>query len=440
MKMPRKPLRRVEAGFGMSDAGTEPNKLTGRRLVPFLAGYALGNTGDMFTQVAVLWTGLSLSGRAISLAGLGGAWTLASAVMGLASGPIVDRFNRRNAIIWMHGCLALLSLGLFALAQTGHIRMWHLWAYLVGQSAFGVPLDFAVDSILPDLVSKGRLVRINGLLQSWGMTDNLVEAAVSGIVLAVWGPAPIFLFNGVMYLFGSAGALFVPEAAGVAGDETKPDCWRPLADLRITIRYIIRERLLRRYIPLRQADGLIFAPLFFMAPLVSSTLGWGSQGYGFFQSLTIGGVLTGSLLASSVGSGWPKVKMWIGGQMLYACGFLTLGIFLHVAHPTHPILPALAYGAFFVFGFGCTGGRVYQSSLYQEILPPEHRGRVFGIGGFVGGALQPLTLSLAMLLVDRSGVGIVLVGLAVILLALNVTKVLLLPLREQDWLLSRPHE
>ncbi len=413
----------------MTEAQGERNELANRRLVPFLAGYALGNTGDIFTQIAIFWTGLSLSGKAISLAGLGGAWTLASAVMGLISGPIIDRFNRRNALIWLHACLALLSLGLFALAQTGHIRIWHLWAYLVGESAFGVPVDFAFGSLLPDLVNKKRLVRINGLLSSWGMTDNLIEAAVSGIVLAVWGPAPIFLFNGIMYLFGAASALLVPETAGLASSEPRSERWRPMADLRLTLRYIVRERLLRRHILLGQVGSLIFAPLFFMAPLVATALGLGSEGYGFLQSLTLGGVLAGSLLASSIGTEWPKVKMWLGGKILYALGFLALGLFFD---------PILAFIAFFLFGLGCTGGRVYQGSLYQQILPSEHRGRVFGIDGFIGGALQPLALSLAMLFVDRSSVGVVLIALAVALLVQTLSQSILLPLHEKDWILAKP--
>ena len=139
----------------------------------------------MSTQVAIFWTGLSLSGRAVSLAGLGGAWRSASAVVGLVSGPIVDRFNRRTALIWLHGCLALLRLVLFALGQTGFVRMWYLWPYLIGESLFGVPCGTAFDSILPDLVHKDRLVRMNGLLSSWGTTDNLAEEAVGGVVLAV---------------------------------------------------------------------------------------------------------------------------------------------------------------------------------------------------------------------------------------------------------------
>ena len=419
----------------MTEAGGERNGLANRRLIPFLTGYALGNTGDIFTQVAILWTGLSLSGKAISLAGLGGVWTLAIAVMGLVSGPIIDRFNRRNALFWLHGLLALLSLGLFAFAQFGHLRMWHLWVYLVGESMFGVPADLAFDTILPDLVRKDRLVRINGLLQSWGMTDNLIEAAISGVVLALWGPAPIFLFNGLMYLFGAAAAVFVPESAGIAAQTRDAGGWHPWRDLRLTTRYVVRERLLRRSILLGIAGSLIFAPMFFMAPLVSSALGMGSEGYGFLQSLTLGGVLAGSLLASSIGTRWPKVKVWVGGLILYGVGFLVLGILVHASFA---LASLAAFIVFFLFGLGCTGARVYRTTLFQQMLPSAHRGRVFGISSFVQSLPQPLAIAAAMLFVDLSGVGLVLIGLGGTVLLLAATRIALLPMREQDWVLSSP--
>jgi len=292
----------------------------------------------------------------------------------------------------------------------------------------------AFDSILPDLVRRDRLVRVNGLLQSWGMADNLVEAAVAGVVIALWGPAPVFLFNGVMYLFGSAGALFVPRGAGAAQEHHDGE-WHPLCDLRLTVRYVLREQLLRRSILLGVVGSMLFGCLFFMPPLVAQALSAGSEGYGFLQSLTLGGVLAGSLVASSIGARWPKVKLWIGGQVLYGLAFLVLGIFLHWGYAFAALA---AYLVFFLFGLGCTGGRVYYATLVQQMLPSAHRGRVFGISGFVDSVSQPLALTVAMLFVDRSGVGPVLIGLAGLTVLLSATRIALLPMRDRDWVLAAP--
>ncbi len=409
--------------------GNTHHPLPGRRLVPFLIGTALGNAGDLFTQVAVFWTGLSITGTALSVAGLGGVWTLCAAVAGLVSGPIIDRFNRRTLLITFHSLLALLCFALVALAQTERLLLWHLVAFLAAEAIFGTPVTAAFTALLPDIVPAGRLVRVNGLLSSWGMADNLVEAALSGLVLALWGPAPVFLFNGIMYLVGGAAAAFVPYRVGTPPRRAAASRWRPLADLAYALRFIARERLLRRIIPLDFFSDVLFAPLFFIAPLIAAALGWGSEGYGYFQSLTLGGVLAGSLIASSIGANWPKVPMWIGGMVLFSVAFLALGVWM---------VPTVALGVFFLFGLGVSGGRVYGHTLVQQVLPSGLRGRVNGIRSFLGGVLQPLSLAVAMARIDDVGVRPVLIGLSLLMLAVAAGYTVWVPLRERDWTLSDP--
>jgi DHA3 family macrolide efflux protein-like MFS transporter len=406
-------------------------RLPSRRLVPFLIGIALGNAGDIFTQIAVFWTGLSISGTALSIAGLGGVWTLGAALAGLVSGPIVDRFNRRNLLITLHALLALFCFVIFAFSRIGALRLWHLWLFLIGEALLGTPVSAAFSAMLPDIVPKDRLVRTNGLLSSWGMADNLAEAALSGVILSLWGPAPIFLFNGAMYLVGAAAALFVPRHFGTPHKEQGKLRWRPIYDLRYSLRYIAQERLLRRVVTLSFLSGIAFAPLFFLAPIVAAAIGMGSEGYGFFQSLTLGGVLAGSLVASSIGTKWPKVPMWIGGTILFSLAFLALGV-----HMT----PTAALVVFFLFGLGVSGGRVYAQTLIQQVLPSKIRGRVNGIQAFLGGVLQPVSLAVVMALIDVSGVERVLIGLSILMLAIAACYLLLLPIREKDWVLSEPQD
>jgi len=407
------------------------DQLPSRKFAPFLIGTALGNAGDVFTQIAVFWTGLSITGSALSIAGLGGIWTLCAAITGLVSGSIVDRFNRRNLLVYFHMALALLCFAIFAFSRSGTLTMWHLWCFLVGEAVLGTPVNAAFNAILPDVVHRDHLVRINGLLSSWGMADNLIEAALSGIVLAVWGPAPIFLFNAMMYLVGAAAALFIPRRVGTLHKEHDKPRWRPIRDVRNSCRYIAREKLLRRLIPLDFFSDMVFAPLFFIAPVVSNAIGMGSQGYGFFQSLSLGGVLAGSLVASSIGTKWPKFPMWIGGTILFSFAFLALGIHM---------VPAVALVVFFLFGLGVSGGRVYGHSLIQQVLPSKIRGRIKGIQSFLGGVLQPLSLAVVMAMVDVTGVDRVLIWLSALMLAIATGYLLLLPRHEKDWVVSQPQE
>ncbi|MFC2095990.1 MFS transporter, partial [Candidatus Bipolaricaulota bacterium] len=348
-------------------------QLSKRRLVPFLVGTALGNAGDIFTQIAVFWTGLSITGSALSVAGLGGIWTVGAALAGLVSGPIVDRFNRRNLLVTLHALLSVLCFVVFAFSVSGSLKMWHLWIFLIGEAVLGTPVTAAFNALLPDVVPKDRLLRVNGLLSSWGMADNLLEAFFSGAILALWGPAPIFLFNGIMYLVGATAALVVPKHAGMPRKHRMRDRWRPIQDVRYSVRYVLQERILRRALILGFFGSLVFAPLFFIAPIVVTSLGKGPAYYSYFQTLTLLGVLVGSLVASSFGTKWPKVPMWIGGTILFSLAFLALGIHLT------PLM------ALILFGLGVSGGRVYGQTLVQQVLPSGIRGRVNGIREFLGG-------------------------------------------------------
>jgi len=392
-----------------------------------LTGRALTDTGGTFSQIAVFWTALSLTGSAISVGSLGGVWTFSMAVMNLISGAIVDRLNRKVLMIILDGLLGVISLALFALAASGVLQIWHLWLFLVAEAVFGMPSALAYRTLLPDLIDKEKLLRVNGAMSSWGKVDNLVEAVLAGIILKLWGPGPIFLINAITYFLGAVSPLFIWT---LKTRSRKPSTrWRPLADLRFTARYLLKERLLRRYALLNLSTGIVFAPLFFMAPLVAKAVGAGSEGYGFFQSLTIGGLLAGSLLAATIGAHWPKVIVWLGGAALYSLSFTVLGCWLSIP---------IAFAVFFLFGLGWTGGRVYLGTLVQQVLPSAHRGRIMGITSFLGGVLQPLSLSLAMVFVDRAGLGTVLVALGALNLGMVGLSACFLPLREEAWTLSTP--
>ena len=197
----------------------------------------------------------------------------------------------------------------------------------------------------------------------------------------------------------------------------------------MTLRYIRSESLLTRVVTLDFLSDLAFAPLFFLPPIVAAAVGMGAEGYGFFQSLTLGGILAGSLFASSFGTKWPKFLTWIGGNLLFAVAFLVLGL---------RMTPTVALIVFFIFGVGASGQRVYGATLVQQVLPSKIRGRVRGIQGFLGSVLQPVSLAVFMAAVDASRVDRVLVWLSLGLLLIALGYLLLLPRRDDAWIVADP--
>ena len=213
-----------------------------RRIIAFLTGQAINDAGDTFSQIAVFWTALSLTGSAISVGSLGGVWTFSMAVMSLISGTIVDRFNRKGMLILLQGLSGMVSLAMFALATAGALQSWHLWVFLIAGAVLGRPSALASYTLLPDLIDNEKLLRVNGVLHSWGGIDNLVEAALAGVIIKLWGPGPIFLIDAITYFLGAVSPLFIWHLKTRTHEPSER--WRPLAELRFTTRYLSKERLL----------------------------------------------------------------------------------------------------------------------------------------------------------------------------------------------------
>jgi len=393
-----------------------------KRSIAFLASQAFVNIGDTSSQIAVFWTALSIGGSAISLGTLGAAWTLTMAVMGYISGSVADRFDRKTLLVVLESLLGFLSLIMFALASAGILSLWHLWVFLLAESILGTPFSFALSTMLPDLIGKERLLRVNAALGSWGQIDNLAEAAIAGIIIAAWGPAPIFLIHGVTFLVGAAGALLVRDPRKYA-DAVLPK-WTLGEDLRIVVHFFRSNRVFLKNTILSSVGDLAYAPLFYAGPLVASVVGSGPEGYGFFESLMIAGTLATGLATTVLASRLPKAKSWVMGSLLFSSMFVVLGFWL--SYPG-------ALVAFFLIGVGLSGGRLFGKTLVQQALPSEVRGRISGIEWFVGGALQPISISLAMLLVDRGDLRWILVGLGAFLVCTALVRATILPLDDHRW-------
>lgn len=395
-----------------------------RRTTAFLVSQAFVNVGGRLTQIAVFWSALSLGGTALSVGALGASWTFVMAVVGLVSGSLADRFSRKTLLIVLESLLGILSLSIAMLAFFDALDLWHLWAFLLLESILGTPVSMAFSALLPDMISEARLLRLNAVFGSWGQIDNLVEAALAGVVLGIWGPAPLFLIHGVTYLIGALGAFLAVEPRSQP-HHASDSRWTPVSDLRVTVAFLRSKKLFLKNILLEALEDLCYAPLYFVAPLVAASVGSGPEGYGFFEGLMMVGMLVASLAASTVASHLPKVKTWLIGTGLYSMAFAFLGF--RMTYST-------ALVAFFVVGLGMVGGRIYGKTLVQQALPSTVRGRITGASWFLTGILQPASVALAMMLVDRGSLSTILISLGLAMTGLTIVRAVLLPLADAAWI------
>ncbi len=161
-------------------------------------------------SVAVAWQVYQLTHSALALGYTGLALFLPGLLFMLAAGHVADRFDRRKIILACYGlqaaCTAtLLWLTMHGTGRTaaGAVRIWPIYAVLLGIGlgrAFSGP---AASALLPSLVPPGQFVNA----VTWGatvnQTANMAGPAVGGLLFTLSLTGALARWNGagLVYCF-----------------------------------------------------------------------------------------------------------------------------------------------------------------------------------------------------------------------------------------------
>ncbi|HEY7737574.1 MAG TPA: MFS transporter [Candidatus Limnocylindria bacterium] len=165
----------------------------------------LGQTGSTFGDglsfVAIAFAVLQIGGTATDIGLVFAAYSLPNVVFLLAGGVWADRLPRNLVMIGSDTIRATVQAGLAVLLLTDALQVWHviIAAGLHGAaSAFFVPASVG---LMPQVLSPGRLQQGNALMAISRSAAFVVGPALSGILVAAFGPAIVFAIDGVTYLF-----------------------------------------------------------------------------------------------------------------------------------------------------------------------------------------------------------------------------------------------
>lgn len=228
----------------------------GTPLGRFIAASGLANLGDGVALVAWGWLATQLTRDPLLIALVPVALKAPWFVFSLPAGIVVDRIDRRRAIL-AADLLRMVAYGAAALAVwqalpiadpplrgTGRPTVFALVALCAAVvGAAEVLRDNAAQAMLPALVSGGGLERANGRLWSVELVmNNFAGTALAGMLIGVSLALP-FVVN------AAAMAAAAGLVAGLRGDFTsrpaaaRPPDWR--AELREGLAYLLAHRVLR---------------------------------------------------------------------------------------------------------------------------------------------------------------------------------------------------
>lgn len=347
-------------------------------------GQAISIFATVAASFAAIWYITESTSSAVWLSLASMAALLPVAILSPFGGVAADRYNRKHIVLLADGSAGFFSLILALVVMSGHLSvplMLLLLAVRTGGQAFHGP---AMTALMPHLVPKRHLMRINSMDQSITSLSTIVGPALGILLYTYVGLHGVMLLDAFCAAIACLCLANVKVKANISPNNNHDSVF---AELREGATFIYKDKGLRSLMLLIMFTMLLFMPVASLDPLMVYEH---FKGDGFQASLVEAvfgiGLLIGSAVILVWGGGTKRIPLVIVsgivlGLALAACGFLQSDQF-----PLFAVLVGVTAAA---IGF-------YNAPIMpilQNKAPDEKFGRVMGI--FLAGSslAAPLGLS-----------------------------------------------
>ena len=396
---------------------TESESMPGwkKQVTVFLVGQTVTTFGSMLVQYAILWhlTLTTKSGTILALAAVFG--FLPQAIVSIFAGVWADRVNRKIMIIISDSVITLATLTLALFMFSGIHDLWLIFLVMAVRSAgTGVQMP-AISALVPQIVPKDKLLRINGINSSLNSSLTILGPIAAAGLYASFSLEAILIVDVITAVIGIFLLLTVSVPTLVrASSAEKPSYF---TDLKEGINYVFTHELVRWVIAV---FGIVF--LLIVAPSNLSPLmivrNFGSEVWmltvlelAFGVGALLGGALM-AIFASKINRLWTIITTSV------VFGFLAIGL----GFTTNLVM---FYILFFIIGLIVPAFSTSAFTLLQETVEPERQGRVFGFVGIVMAVAMPIGMSVLGPLADIVSVEILLIATGAATVVIAVVAVLL---------------
>jgi len=346
-------------------------------------GQAISVLTSAILQTAIIWylTQKTSSPMVITLATLSG--YLPRAVLGLFTGPFIDKYNRKHILIYSDLIIALAALILAIISLNGELPIFAIYIVLFIRSLGAAFHSPALNAVIPTIVPKEHLTRCAGISQGFESVSMILSPALAAFLFTIWNLRSIILLD----VLGAFLAITIVIFTAIPVIENKSD--KKLDLLQDTIDGL---RILKSYsgmtglLVISSLYAFIYFPVGSMYPLITMTYFGGSVADSSIVEIAFSvGTLVGSLLLGIFGNKLHKVLAIAMSIFIYGLGTTSIGL-LPPSGLYYLIGISIIMGLTIPFFYGL------RTSIFQATIPNEYLGRVLSLAYSISLFAAPLGL------------------------------------------------
>ncbi len=364
-----------------------------RRLTWLLTSSAASHLGDGIGKVALPLLATTLTRDPVLIAGLSATQFLPWLLFAAVAGALVDRIDRRRAMIVANTARAVAVGTLAVLVAAGGMTIWlvYLTALVIGTAE--TIADSAANALVPAVVGDGSLDAANSKLQACEIVgQTFLGGPLGGLAFALFAAFP-FVLNSAG--FAIAAAVLLGLAGTYRGRTEVRERTRLRTELADGLRWLRGNAPLKRLVVI--AGLLSLVSELAQAQLVLYALDdlhLADATFGLFAF--VGGL--GGLLGAGVA---PRLVRATGRRVVVVGGILGCGAgFGGMGLVRSPIASAALFG---LFAAAVVAVNVVLATARHTLVPGELLGRVLGVWRTVVWGAIPLGALLGGVLTEALG-------------------------------------
>lgn len=296
-------------------------------------------------------------------------------VLSMIGGVLADRVNKRNIMVGLDFCTAVLILIFyFTLGKLPTVPLFiAVLMLLYGISGTYQP---SVQASIPLLVSSEKLIAGNAVINQVNTLSGLLGPVMGGIMLGMWGIYPILILSIVCFAFSAVMEIFIhiphekrireSGILAVIGNDLKDSCQFVKAERPIFLSIVL---LISIFNLVLSAVMIVGTPV-----LITQVLKLSDTMYGFTQGALALGGLCGGVLTAVISE---KLKLKSSYILLLVCAaavaLMGISLTLHI--------PAIiSYWVITLMSFTIMGAStlfvVQIYTMVQRQTPPQLVGKI----------------------------------------------------------------